>query len=68
MGIKKYNEFCALSGLTQIINNATRITETTSNLLDHILTNSKDKISQSGVIDIGISDHQMIFVQGKNLD
>ena len=65
MGIKKYNEFCALLGLTQIINNATRITETTSSLLDHILTNSKDKISQSGVIDIGISDHQMIFCTRK---
>ena len=25
------------------------------------MTNSNEKISQSGVIDIGISDHQMIF-------
>ena len=65
MGIKKYYEFCAMLGLIQIINNATRITETTSSLLDHILTNSKDKISQSGVIDIGISDHQMIFCTRK---
>ena len=65
MGIKRYNEFCAMLVLAQIINNATRITETTSSLLDHILTNSKDKISQSGVIDIGISDHQMIFCTRK---
>ena len=35
--------------------------------LDHILTNSKDKISQSGGIDIGISDHQMIFCTRKKI-
>ena len=68
MGIKRYKEFCALLGLTQIINDATRITKTTSSLLDHILTNSKDKICQSGVIDIGISDHQRYIVQGKYID
>ena len=65
MGIKKYRDFCAIQGLTQIIKNATRITETTSNLLDHILTNSIDKISQSGIIDVGISDHQLIFCTRK---
>ena len=65
MGIKRYKEFCALLGLPQIINDATRITETTSSLLDHILTNSEDKICQSGVIDIGISDHQMIYCRRK---
>ena len=65
MGIKRYYQMCALLGLSQIINNATRITEKTSSLLDHILTNSKEKISQSGVIDIGISDHQMIFCTRK---
>ena len=68
MGIKKYREFCALQGLTQIIENATRVTETSSSLLDHILTNSKEeKISQSGILDIGISDHQLIFCTRKTL-
>ena len=67
MGIKKYREFCALQGLTQIIKNTTRITEKSSSLLDHILTNSKEKISQSGILDIGISDHQLIFCTRKTL-
>ena len=67
MGIKIYREFCALHGLSQIIDNATRITETTSSLLDHILTNVKDKVSQSDVINIGLSDHQMIFCTRKKL-
>ena len=34
-------------------------------LLDHILTNSDEKVSQSGVIDIGLSDHQMIYCTRK---
>ena len=65
MGIRKYTEFCALQGLTQIIKKPTRVTEKTSSLLDHILVNSKDKISQSGVIDLGLSHHQLITVLGK---
>ena len=67
MGIKRYREFCALQGLTQIIENATRVTEKSSSLLGHILTNSKEKISQSGILDIGISDHQLIFCTRKTL-
>ena len=67
MGIRRYREFCALQGLTQIIKNATRITEKSSSLLDHILTTSKEKISQSGILDIGISDHQLIYFTRKTL-
>ena len=67
MGIRKYTEFCALQGLTQIIKKPTRITEKTSTLLDHILVNSKDKISQTAVIDLGLSDHQMIYCTMKIL-
>ena len=62
-GIKTYREFCSLH--SQIIKDATRITEKTSTLLDHILTNSKEKISQSGIVDIGLIDHQMIFLPEK---
>ena len=54
MGIKRYREFCALQGVTRFIENATRVTETSSSLLDHILTNSKEKISQSGILEISI--------------
>ena len=64
-GIKAYKEFCAVHGLTQIINKPTRITENTSTLLDHILTNSTEKNSQFGVLDIGLSDHQIFFAHEK---
>ena len=67
MGIKKYLDFCSIQSLTEIIKNATRITETSSSLLDHILTNSTDKIAQSGIINVGLSDHQMIFCPRKTV-
>ena len=37
----------------------------TSTLIDHILTNFTEKIFQSGVIDSGTSDHQLIFCKRK---
>ena len=38
----------------------------TSSLIDHIITNSSEKIFQSGIIiDCGISDHQLIFCTRK---
>jgi len=43
----------------------TRHSCNTSTLLDHILTNTENKVSSSGVIDIGISDHQLIYCTRK---
>ena len=34
---------------------------TTSSLIDHIVTNTPEKISDSGVIHTGISDHSLVF-------
>ena len=39
----KYKEFCQIFSLTEIIKDPTRITFSTSSLLDHILTNSLEK-------------------------
>ena len=58
---KKYIEFCQTFGLKQLIRSLTRITCNTSTLLDHIITNTREKVSQSGTIDIALSDHQLIF-------
>ena len=44
---KRYIEFCSEHGLKQLITSPTRVTKNTSSLLDHILTNSHEKISQS---------------------
>ena len=64
-GIKRYKEFCSLHGLKQIIEAPTRTTDRSSSLVDHILTNSFSKISQQGVLDLGLSDHQLIYCTRK---
>ena len=43
----------------------TRITNNTSTLIDHILTNTQENISQSGVIDTATSDHSLIYFTRK---
>ena len=65
--INKHKEFCQTFSLTEIIKDPTRITCSTSSLLDHILTNSLEKISQKGTIDVGLSDHQLIYCTRKVL-
>ena len=49
----------------QLIDKPTRVTQNSSTLLDHIYTNKKDKISQSGVIETGISDHFITYCTRK---
>ena len=41
-------------------------TDATESLLDHILVNTPDKISQSGVIEKVFSDHKIIFCTRKH--
>ena len=54
-----------MHGLTQLIKSPTTITKNTSTILDHILTNCVDKILQTGTMDIGLSDHQLIYCTRK---
>ena len=64
--IKKYNRFCSIHGFKQLINCSTRITCNASTIIDHILTNAKDNISQPVVINTAaISDHNMIHCTRK---
>ena len=64
-GIKRYKEFCSLNGLKQLLTLPTHITKTSTSLLDHVLTNSADRVSQFGVVDTGLSDHQLIYCTRK---
>ena len=52
-------------GLHQLINEPTRVTDTTSTLIDLIYTNYSDKVVCSGVCHISISDHSLIFAYRK---
>ena len=63
--VKSLSAFLDLFNWTQIIKDPTRVTTTTSSTIDLILVSDIDKISQSGVINIGISDHSLIFCTRK---
>ena len=63
--INKYQEFCQIFSLNQLITCPTRVTCNTSSLIDHVLTNSSEMVFQSGIIDCGMSDHQLIFCTRK---
>ena len=54
---KKYARICSTLGLKQLIKHHTRITCHTSTLIDHIITNCEEKVTQSDVIDSSLSDH-----------
>ena len=61
----KYQEFSQTFSLKQLITCSTRATCNGSSLIDHILTNSTEKIFQSSIIDCGMSYHQLIFCTRK---
>jgi exonuclease III len=61
MPIKKIKSLYELYQLSQLIQEATRVTMTTSTLIDHIVANTPEKVSASGVIHTGISDHSLVF-------
>ena len=63
--IKIYHQFCTMHGLRQLIQSPTRVTCSTSTLIDHILTSAPSRASQKGVINVGVSDHQLIFCTRK---
>ena len=50
--IKRYREFLSLHGLKQLIQEPTRITEKSETLLDHMVSNSAQKVSQLGVLNL----------------
>ena len=65
--VRKYQEFCHFFSLKQLISCPARIRCSSSTITDHILANYPDRVSQKGIIDIGISDHHLIFCTRKTL-
>ena len=66
---KKMNEVSESFQMKQVIKEATRITETSETLIDHIYTNFPEKISHSGVIHTGLSDHCYVYtIMGKEIN
>ena len=63
--VKSYYEFCTFFGLKQLKIVPTRVTTGSSTIIDHVLTSFPERVTQSGVIDIGLSDHQLIYCTRK---
>ena len=62
----KIKKLSTHSNLSQLINDYTRITETTKSKLDLAFVSKPDKISCSGVHSLGLSDHSLIYIVRKN--
>ena len=63
----KMTKVLETNGFTQLIKTPTRVTNNSSTLIDHIYVNETRKISQSGVLESGISDHFITYCTRKTL-
>ena len=63
--VKSYHEFCTFFGLKQLIKVPTRITTSSSTITHHILASYPKRVTQCGVTDISLSDHQPIYCTRK---
>lgn len=57
----EWENFTTSLGLSQLICDPTRVTETSNTLIDHIYTNAVENISKAHVCQTTISDHYAIF-------
>ena len=55
--VKNYFYFCSLYGKEQLKKFPIRMTCSTSSLIDHIVTTFSERVSQQGVINVGLSSH-----------
>ena len=52
-------------GLKQLIESPTRITCSSSSIIDHILASFPDRVTQRGILNVRLSDHQLIYCTRK---
>ena len=67
MQTNKLNSLYELYQLSQLINEPTRVTMTTSSLIDHVVTNTPEKISHSGVVHLELVT-TVSFMQSEKLE
>ena len=64
--VKNYLQFCTMFGLSQIIKSPTRVTCSSTSLIDNILASLPDRIPQEGVNNnVGLSDTNSFIALGK---
>ena len=59
--MKSLTSFCESFNLSQLIASPTRVTDSSSSVIDVILTSQAKQVIKAGVIDCSISDHDIIF-------
>ena len=50
------------TGFAQLINSPTRLTTTSQTIIDHVYVNNLNLINQSGVMEMGVSDHLSVWI------
>ena len=63
--VKSYHELCTFFGLIQLIIVPKRVSTGSSTIIDHVLASFAERVTQSGVTDIGLSDYQLIYCTRK---
>ena len=53
--------------MTQLISKPTRVTSSSSTLIDLIFTSNTEKVTYNDVVEIGVSDHYMIVASWGNV-
>ena len=62
---KRWSNTCQQLGLKLLIDKPTRVQQSSSSLIDHVYTSRPHNIIHSGVLEIAISDHFLIFATRK---
>ena len=58
---KRLKRILSSFGYKNVLKESTRVTEYSKSLIDLVITNQPNKIKISGAIDLGISDHHIIY-------
>ena len=58
---KNWLDILSPFSMKQLINKPTRVTETTSTLIDHLYASHPANITRSGIIEYSLSDHYLVF-------
>ena len=57
----EWSDFTTSLGLRQLVTQPTRVTDTSSILIDHLYSRNEENLSNVHVAELGISDHYAIF-------
>ena len=62
---KKWQNLIELFDLSQLVNDPTRVTETSSTIIDHIYTTHQENVKESFVSTYALSDHFLVCFKRK---